>query len=65
MPETKFLGVQIDNDLNWRCHIDRILPKLSTAGFVIRQLFYALNLKTLQMAYFAYFPSIITYRIIF
>ena len=50
VPETKFLGVQIDNDLNWRCHIDRILPKLSTAGFVIRQLFYALNLETFRMA---------------
>ena len=55
VPETKFLGVQIDNHLNWRCHIDCILPKLSTAGFVIRQLFYAPNLETLGMAYFAYF----------
>jgi len=36
VPETKFLGVQIDNHLNWKCHIDRILIKLSTAGFVIR-----------------------------
>ena len=25
VPETKFLGVQIDNHLNWKCHIDRIL----------------------------------------
>ena len=32
VPKTKFLGVQIDNHLNWRCHIDHILPKLSTAG---------------------------------
>jgi hypothetical protein len=47
VPNTKFLGVQIDNHLNWKCHIDQILPKLSTAGFVIRQLFYILNLKTL------------------
>ena len=39
VPETKFLGVQIDNHLNGRCHIDHVLPKLSTDGFVIRQLF--------------------------
>ena len=35
VPETKFLGVQIDSHLNWKCHIDGILTKLSTAGFVI------------------------------
>jgi hypothetical protein len=55
---------QIDNHLNWKCHIDRILPKLGTAGFVIRQLFYVLNLKTLRMAYFVYFHSVIGYGII-
>ena len=27
VPSTKFLGVQIDNHLNWKCHIDQILPK--------------------------------------
>jgi hypothetical protein len=57
--------MQIDTHLNLKCHIDRILPKLSTSGFVIRQLFYVLNLKTSQMAYFACFHSITTYGIIF
>jgi hypothetical protein len=65
VPTTKFLGVQIDNHLNWKYHIDQILPKLSTTGFVIRRLFYILNLKTLRMAYFSYFHSIIRYGIIF
>ena len=41
--------------MNWKCHIDHIVTKLSTAGFVIRHLFYVLNLETLWMAYFAYF----------
>jgi len=58
-------GVQIDNHLNWKCHIDRILTKLSTAGFVIRHLFYVLNLESLRMAYFAYFYSVVRYGIIF
>jgi hypothetical protein len=26
VPNTKFLGVQIDNHLNWKCHIQHILP---------------------------------------
>jgi len=40
VPDTKFLDVQIDNYLNWKCHIDQILPKLSTAGFVISYFVY-------------------------
>jgi len=40
IPDTKFLGVQIDNHLNWTCHIDWILPKLSIAGFVISYFMY-------------------------
>ena len=43
VPSTKFLGVQIDNHLIWKCHIDQILPKLSTASFVIRQLSYIMD----------------------
>jgi len=65
LPETKFLGVQIDNHLKWKCRIDCILTKLSTAGFVIRQLFYVQNLQTLRMAYFAYFHSVVRYGITF
>jgi len=37
VPETKFWGVQIDNHLIWKYHVDRILTNLSTTGFVIRQ----------------------------
>jgi hypothetical protein len=62
---TKFLGVHIDNHFNWKFHITHILPKLCTAGFVIRQLLYVLNMETLRMAYFSYFHSIIRYGIIF
>jgi hypothetical protein len=51
--------------LNCKCHIDQIFPKLGTAGFVIRQLLYVQNLKTLQKAYFAYFHSVIRYGTIF
>ena len=40
VPDRKFLGVQIDNHLNWTCHIDRILPKLSADGFVISYFMY-------------------------
>jgi hypothetical protein len=60
----KFLGIQIDNKLNWKSHVEYILPKLSSAIFVIRSLSYFMNLKTLRMVYFSYFRSIIKYRIV-
>jgi hypothetical protein len=33
---TKFLGMYIDNHLNWKNHIEQILAKLSVAYFLIR-----------------------------
>jgi hypothetical protein len=32
---TKFLGLQIDNHLNWKYHIDQIVPKLSGACYTV------------------------------
>jgi hypothetical protein len=32
----KFGGLFIDNYMNWKQHIDQILPKVSAAYFVIR-----------------------------
>jgi hypothetical protein len=62
---TKFLGMYIDNHMNWKDHIEQILPKLSVACFSIRTLTYTLNLDNLHMVYFAYFHSVLTYGIIF
>lgn len=58
---TRFLGMQINNYLNWKKHIDQILPKPSTACFSIRRLFHIPNIDVLRMVYFAYFHSIIKY----
>jgi hypothetical protein len=62
---TKFLGMYIDKNMNWTCHIDQILRKLSVACFVIRKLFHVLNSDALRTVYFTYFHSIIKYVIIF
>ena len=32
----KFLGIEIDSHLTWRNHIDQIIPKPSTACYMIR-----------------------------
>jgi hypothetical protein len=60
----KFLGIQIDNHLNWKDHIDQIIPKLSAACYMVRQMYYICNNNTLRSIYFAYFHSIASYGII-
>ena len=40
---TKFLGMHIDNHMNWKNHVEQILPKLSAACFSIRNLIHTLN----------------------
>jgi hypothetical protein len=42
----KFLGIQIDIKLNWRRHVEYILPKLSS-GILVMSLSYFMSLKTL------------------
>jgi hypothetical protein len=32
---TKFIGLQIDSNLNWKTHIQYIIPKLSSAYFAM------------------------------
>ena len=62
---TKFLGLHINNTINWKNHIKEITPKLSSACFAIRSLQQFLNSSILKTIYFAYFHSIMSYGIIF
>ena len=62
---TKFLGLEIDENLSWHCHIDQMIPKLKKVTYVIRSLKLLLPVKTLQMVYFSIFHSLISYGIIF
>jgi hypothetical protein len=43
---TKFLGLQIDNHLNWKNRIDQIVPKLSGACYAIRSMFHVSSTVT-------------------
>jgi hypothetical protein len=62
---TKFLGLQGDNNLNWKTHIQYIVPKLSSACFAMRNITSLIKTETLKLVYFAYFHSIMSYGIIF
>jgi hypothetical protein len=60
---TTFLGLQIDNHLNWKDHIEQIIPKLSAACYAVRSTVHISNINTLKSVYCAYFHSIIKYGI--
>jgi hypothetical protein len=62
---TKFLGLQIDNHLNWKNHIDLMIPKLSIACYAGISVFHISNTDTTKSIYFTYFHSIMKYGIIF
>jgi hypothetical protein len=62
---TKFLGLQIDNHLNWKNHTALMIPKLSRACYAIRSMSHISSIDTLKSIYFAYFHSIMKYGIIF
>jgi hypothetical protein len=62
---SKFLGLQVDNNLNWKTHIQYTIPKLSSACFAMRNITSLMKTETLKLVYFAYFHSITSYGIIF
>jgi hypothetical protein len=62
---TKFLNIRLDNHLNWKDHIDQIIPKLSSACYAVRQIYYFINQNTLKSIFFAYFHSVVKYGIMF
>jgi hypothetical protein len=64
MVNMKFLGLQIDNHIYWKDHIEQMIPKLGAACYPIRSAVHINNINTLKLIYNAHFHSIIKYEII-
>jgi hypothetical protein len=62
---TKFLGLELDKNINWKHHVAKVLPRLSRACYAVRAMYPFSSINMLKMIYFAYFRSIINYGIIF
>jgi len=61
----KFIGLQLDNQITWKNHIQLLLRKLGSACFVMRRLYYILNTDSLKLVYFAHFHTVIKHGKIF
>ena len=62
---TEFLGLQIDNHMNWKSHIEEMIPKVSASWYAIRLMVHVSDINTFKSIYCAYFRSIAKYGIIF
>jgi len=61
--ETKFLGLHLDNTLNWNIHVQKLCKKISSGIFVLRRLAPFCNKQTLKSVYYAMIHSHISYGI--
>jgi hypothetical protein len=62
---TKFLGLNLDDTLTWKIHIDLAISKLYSACFAIRSVKPILSQNVLRMIYFSQVHCILNYGIIF
>ena len=60
---TKFLGVQIDDKLNWKAHITHICSKVSKSIAILRKVRSIFPLNVLKMIYMSLIYSHINYCI--
>jgi hypothetical protein len=61
----KFLGIHINDSMNWRCHVESIIPKLSSACYtsIMRSIkpYMPINTRTMKTVYYSCFNTIMSY----
>lgn len=57
----KFLGIVIQNDMEWHSHIRYLIPKINKGVFIIRKLSYMVSTEILLSVYFGFIHSHLTY----
>lgn len=62
--QTKFLGVTIDEHLNWKMHVDNVSSKINKFVYALRQVKKVTNLKTAILVYHAYVESVLRYGLV-
>jgi hypothetical protein len=62
---TKFLGLQIDNHINWKKCIEEMIPNLSATCYAVRSVVHISSINKLTSIYCAHCHSVTKYGIIF
>lgn len=61
--ESRYLGLYIDENLNWKSHVQRLSKEISRPIGVINKLKHKLNKKTLELIYHSLIHSKVSYMI--
>jgi hypothetical protein len=59
------LGLELGKNISWKNHIQKILPRLSSACYLARRMYPRCKSNTLKMIYFVYFHAFMEYGFIF
>lgn len=62
---TRFLGLVVDEQLNWKAHIDELCKKLSSSSYALFKLARVVNDSALLTAYHGMAASLLRYGIVF
>ena len=56
---TRYLGVQLDQKLNWNSHLKTVKSKLNSASYILSKLRHYLDVPSLKMVYYSLvYPSL-------
>lgn len=61
----KFLGIHIDNALEWHAHVEYLVPKTATLCYILRNIKCYISGESLKIIYHGSFESILRFGIIF
>jgi hypothetical protein len=61
MSNIKFLGIHINDSMNWGCHVESIIPELSLAYHIMRSIKPYMPINTMKTIYYSYFNTIMRY----
>ena len=62
--ETKFLGIWLDNELSWNCHLSKLSAKIKRNVYLMRNHKNTLDCHTLKLIYLAQIHSHINYGLV-
>jgi hypothetical protein len=57
----KFLGILINDSMNWSYHVESIIPKLSSGCYILRSIKPYMPINTMKTIYYSCFNTIMSY----
>ncbi|GBP11946.1 hypothetical protein EVAR_72610_1 [Eumeta japonica] len=62
---TVFLGITLDDRLQWGPHISKLAKRLSSAAYAVKKMRNLSDVETARLIYFGCFHSLMSYGILF